>query len=143
MDPAEVTSGSDGMRYHDRHSSEMGTGGHMRLLRIVALGFVGVLAIGVRAGENKSLPAPHAKAKLNCHDCHQKEKPTTAAVPDETCMICHGDYPAMKALTKDAKPNPHGSPHDPILCTECHCQHKAPVEKCLECHEGKYSFKAK
>ena len=116
----------------------------MRLLRIVALGLASMLAIGVRAGEDsRSLPAPHAKAKLTCHDCHQKEKPSTAAVPDEACMVCHGDYPAMKALTKDAKPNPHGSPHDPIPCTECHRQHKPPVVKCLECHEGKFTFKIK
>jgi fumarate reductase flavoprotein subunit len=115
----------------------------MRLLRIMALGLAGLLAMGVRAAEDRPLPAPHAKAKVICHDCHHKEKPTTAAVPDEACMVCHGDYPAMKALTKDAKPNPHDSHQGPIPCTECHRQHKPPAVKCLECHEGKYSFKAK
>lgn len=119
----------------------------MRLVRILALGLLSCLAVGVRAAEDKPLPAPHAKAKLICHDCHQKEKPTTAAVPDEACMICHGDYPAMKALTKDAKPNPHDPPrtevHASITCTDCHRQHKPPVVKCLECHEGKFAFKIK
>jgi len=115
----------------------------MRLL----LNLVMVLAaigqgVGV-AADAKPLPAPHVAAKLTCQDCHQKEKPLTAAVPDEACMVCHGDYPAMKALTKDAKPNPHGSPHDPGACTACHRQHKPPVVKCLECHEGKYTFKIK
>lgn len=119
----------------------------MRLLRILALGLLSCGMVGVRAAEDKPLPAPHVKAKLICHDCHQKEKPTSAAVPDEACMICHGDYPAMKALTKDAKPNPHNPPqtatHASITCTDCHRQHKAPVVKCLECHEGKYTFKIK
>jgi len=115
----------------------------MRLLQIVTWGLAGLLAAGLGAAEGKPLPAPHVKANLSCHDCHHKEKPSTAAVPDEACMVCHGDYPAMKALTKDAKPNPHASPHDPIACTECHRQHKAPVVKCLECHEGKYTFKIK
>jgi len=115
----------------------------MRLLRMVVLGWLGLMTMGLSGAEDRPLPAPHAKAKLNCHDCHQKEKPTTAAVPDEACMVCHGDYPAMKALTKDAKPNPHASPHDPIPCTECHRQHKPPVVKCLECHEGKFTFKIK
>ena len=116
----------------------------MRLLRIAAMAWV---ALSLRAGEDRPLPAPHVKAKLICHDCHQKEKPTTAAVPDEACMVCHGDYPAMKALTKDAKPNPHAapqaSPHEPYPCTDCHRQHKAPVVKCMECHEGKFTFKIK
>lgn len=115
----------------------------MRLYRICVLGLAGLLTAGVCSAQEKPLPAPHAKVKLTCHDCHQKEKPATAAVPDEACMVCHGDYPAMKALTKDAKPNPHGSPHEPILCTECHRQHKPPVVQCLDCHAGKYTFKAK
>jgi fumarate reductase flavoprotein subunit len=102
-----------------------------------------LLATGISSAQERPLPAPHVKAKLICHDCHQKEKPTSAAVPDEACMVCHGDYPAMKALTKDVKPNPHGSPHEPILCTECHRQHRPPVVKCLECHEGKFTFKIK
>jgi hypothetical protein len=114
--------------------------GHLRFL---ALGLTWLALPMMLAGQERSLPAPHVRAKLICHDCHQKEKPTTAAVPDEACMICHGDYPAMKALTKDVKPNPHDPPHDPILCTECHRQHKPPVVKCLECHEGKFTFKIK
>lgn len=112
----------------------------MRFIRILALGLLSCLAVGVRAAEDKPLPAPHVKAKVSCHDCHQKEKPSTAAVPDEACMICHGDYPAMKALTKDAKPNPHDSHLGEIPCIECHRQHQPPVVKCLECHAGKFKF---
>jgi hypothetical protein len=115
----------------------------MRLLRIMAMGLVALVGGGVRAADTKPLPAPHVSAKMLCQDCHQKEKPLTAAVPDQACMVCHGDYPAMKALTKDAKPNPHASPHDPMPCTECHRQHKPPVVKCLDCHEGKFTFKIK
>jgi len=115
----------------------------MRLLLNIVMVLAG-LGLGVSsAAAGKPLPPPHVAAKLTCQDCHQKEKPLAAAVPDEACMVCHGDYPAMKALTKDVKPNPHGSPHDPIPCTECHRQHKPPVVKCLECHEGKFTFKIK
>lgn len=119
----------------------------MRLLRIMAAALLGLGAGGAWAAEAKPLPPPHAAAKLTCHDCHQKEKPLAAAVPDQACMVCHGDYPAMKALTKDAKPNPHAapqaSPHEPYPCTDCHRQHKPPVVKCLECHEGRFTFKIK
>jgi hypothetical protein len=82
----------------------------------------------------KKLPLPHIQAKMLCYDCHQKEKPTSAAIPDEACMVCHGDYPAMKALTKKVPHNPHDSPHDPVPCTECHRQHLPPVVQCEECH---------
>jgi len=115
----------------------------MRLLLNLALVLVSLGSVVGSAGEGKPLPPAHGAAKLTCQDCHQKEKPLTAAVPDQACMVCHGDYPAMKALTKDAKPNPHGSPHDPGPCTDCHRQHQPPVVKCLECHEGKFTFKLK
>jgi len=115
----------------------------MAIKRFMVLGLASLLAVGVGMAQDRKLPAPHVRAKLICVDCHQKEKPSSAAIPDEACMVCHGDYPAMKALTKDVKPNPHGSPHDPIPCTECHRQHQKPVVKCLECHEGKFTFKIK
>jgi len=107
----------------------------MRLLRVVVLGLAGMVAFGLHADDKKrTLPGPHTQAKLICFDCHQKEKPVTAAVPDEACMVCHGDYPAMKALTKKVPHNPHDSPHEPIFCTECHHQHKPQTVQCLECH---------
>ena len=87
-----------------------------------------------------SLPAHHAKAGVHCFDCHQEEKPTKKAVASDSCMTCHGDYPAMKAVTKDVKPNPHDSHLGEIPCTECHRQHQPPVVKCLECHAGKFKF---
>ncbi|WP_306590100.1 cytochrome c3 family protein [Geothrix sp. 21YS21S-4] len=107
------------------------------------LAVAGLLAGGIAFAEERPLPAPHAKANVICHDCHHKEKPTSAAVADEACMVCHGDYPAMKALTKHVKPNPHDSHKGPIPCTECHRQHRPPAVKCLECHEGKYTFHIK
>ena len=112
----------------------------MRLLRMGILGLAGLLAAGVGLAQERPLPAPHVKAKLICHDCHQKEKPTTAAVPDEACMVCHGDYPAMAAYTKDLPVNPHAVPKKeghpgPFQCTECHHQHKPAEVKCLECHK--------
>ena len=115
------------------------------LLRVVPLLACFFLATGVRAADH-TLPAKHAKAGLNCHDCHQEETPTKAAVPDRSCMTCHGDYPAMAAYTKDLPVNPHAVPKGdhpgPFACTECHCQHKPPVVKCLECHPA-FKLKAK
>jgi nitrate/TMAO reductase-like tetraheme cytochrome c subunit len=102
-------------------------------------------AVAVPAQDSKGprLPAYHEKAGVHCFDCHQEEKPTRKAVASESCMACHGDYPAMKAQTKAAKPNPHGSHQGEIACPECHRQHNPPVVKCLECHEGKYQFRIK
>ena len=91
-------------------------------------------------GKSTSLPAHHSKAGVHCFDCHQEEKPTKKAVAPDSCMTCHGDYPAMKAVTKDVKPNPHDSHLGEIPCTECHRQHQPPVVKCLECHAGKFKF---
>jgi hypothetical protein len=104
-----------------------------------ALVAVVLAAALVRAQDaKKPLPAKHAKARLSCHDCHQKEAPSMAAVADQSCMVCHGDYPAMVAYTKNLNPNPHLPREDkhagPFACTECHLQHKPPVVKCLECH---------
>lgn len=110
-----------------------------RCFALVSLSLICGLALRSQDGK-KSLPAPHAKAGVHCFDCHQEEKPTKKAVAQESCMTCHGDYPAMKALTKDAKPNPHDSHEGEIPCTECHRQHQPPVVKCLECHAGKFKF---
>ena len=115
------------------------TGMH-RCLAFVLLSLCCGLPALPQEGKKVSLPAAHAKAGVHCYDCHQEEKPTKKAVASESCMVCHGDYPAMKALTKDAKPNPHDSHLGEIPCTECHRQHQPPVVKCLECHQGKYKF---
>ena len=87
----------------------------------------------------KPLPSKHAKNGLSCFVCHHKENPTTAAVADDSCMVCHGDQAAMAAYTRNLPINPHDPPKKeghpgPFLCTECHHQHKAPEVKCLECH---------
>jgi len=84
-------------------------------------------------------PAKHTKAGVTCYDCHREEKPTKAAVPVESCMACHGDYPAMAEYTRSLPLNPHKPPTankhpGPFGCTECHHQHKPAVVKCLECH---------
>lgn len=93
----------------------------------------------------RPLPAKHAKARINCNACHHKENPTASAVADDSCMICHGDYPAMADYTRNLDPNPHkwpGAKHPgPFACIECHSQHKAPMVKCLECHP-KFKMKA-
>lgn len=102
----------------------------------------GALPIFAQEGSHP-LPAMHAKSGVHCYNCHQEEKPTKKAVASESCMVCHGDYPAMRAATKDVKPNPHDSHLGEIPCTECHRQHLAPKVKCLECHEGKFKFNIK
>lgn len=99
-----------------------------------------LLALPAWAGGDtpKPLPARHAKAGVLCHDCHRKENPSKAAVADESCMMCHGDYAAMVAYTKHLNPNPHKPPggKHPAQppCTDCHRQHAPPVVKCLDCH---------
>jgi hypothetical protein len=104
--------------------------------------FAGLWMMPGFAQESKkvTLPPHHTKAGVHCFDCHQEEKPTKKAVAADSCMTCHGDYPAMRALTKDVKPNPHDSHLGEIPCTECHRQHQPPVVKCLECHAGKFKF---
>jgi hypothetical protein len=86
----------------------------------------------------KGLPPKHVKAGVICHDCHRKESPSMAAVPDDSCAVCHGDYAAMVAYTKHLAPNPHNPPGGkhpgPFACTDCHHQHKPPEVKCLDCH---------
>jgi len=87
---------------------------------------------------SRPMPPKHVKAGLTCYDCHQKEEPDHAAIPDDSCMNCHGDYPAMAAYTAKLPINPHNPPtknnHPKFVCTECHHQHKAPEVKCLACH---------
>ena len=114
-----------------------------RHLTLILFGLLGAVAAQAREAKGFKLPAYHAKAGVHCFDCHQEEKPTKKAVTSASCMACHGDYPAMKALTKEAKPNPHDSHQGEIACTDCHRQHLPPVVKCLECHEGKYKFQVK
>ena len=107
---------------------------------IVILGLFCGLSAQAQERKTVSQPAHHLRAGVHCFDCHQEEKPTKKAVASDSCMTCHGDYPAMKAVTKNVKPNPHDSHLGEISCTECHRQHQSPVVKCLECHEGKYKF---
>jgi len=90
------------------------------------------------AGDTSHPPTQkHVKAGVTCHDCHQEENPKKAAT-EESCEVCHGDYPAMAEVTKNLPVNPHKPPPakhpKPFACTECHRQHKPPVAKCLECH---------
>lgn len=94
----------------------------------------------------RPLPAKHAAARVTCHDCHRKEAPSMAAVADDSCMVCHGDYPAMAAYTKHLNPNPHQPPAGKhpaqAACSACHRQHRPPVVACLECHPG-FKMKAR
>ena len=114
-----------------------------RHLTLFLCGLLWTMTSPAQESKGPKLPAYHGKAGVHCFDCHREEKPTKKAVSSESCMACHGDYPAMKALTKEAKPNPHDSHQGEIACPECHRQHNPPVVKCLECHEGKYQFRIK
>lgn len=94
------------------------------------------LALPARSADVKPT-ARHSKAGVTCFDCHREETPAKVA-PDDSCIGCHGDLPAMAAFTKALPVNPHAVPKGghpgPFLCTQCHRQHKPPVVKCLECH---------
>lgn len=115
----------------------------VRCLASLLCGLLLALPSSAQETGSHKLPEHHAKAGVHCFDCHHEEKPTKKAVASDSCMTCHGDYPAMKALTKDAKPNPHDSHKGEVACTECHRQHKPAVVMCLDCHEGKYKFRIK
>jgi hypothetical protein len=109
----------------------------MTTLRFLAP-LVASFFLATAASADPKLPAKHAKAGVTCHDCHQEENPSKAAVPDDSCMACHGDLPAMAAYTKALPVNPHAVPKGghpgPFACIQCHRQHQPPVVKCLECH---------
>ena len=87
----------------------------------------------------RSLPPKHLKNGLQCADCHHQEDPTKAAASDDSCVPCHGDYPAMAAYTRNLPVNPHNPParagHPAFLCTECHHQHRPAEVTCLTCHQ--------
>jgi hypothetical protein len=102
----------------------------------------GALPSWAEAAKERPRAIYHLKPGINvsCFDCHQEERPTKKAVASESCMVCHGDYPAMRALTKDAKPNPHNSHMGEVPCTECHRGHQPSRVICLECHEGENKF---
>jgi hypothetical protein len=108
-----------------------------RLLAVLVLGGL-CAAAGPAADSKHASPPKHAKAGVTCHDCHREETPSKAPVPLESCMACHGDYPAMAEYTKSLPINPHkppgGTHPGPFPCTDCHRQHVPPVVKCLECH---------
>lgn len=104
--------------------------------------FLGSVPAFPQASTPYKIPAFHAKAGVHCFNCHHEEKPTKKATSD-SCMTCHGDYPAMKEVTRHLPANPHASHLGEIACTECHRQHQPPVVKCLECHQGKFKFTAK
>ena len=118
-----------------------------------AFPWLGLLVIGSlctpgRAAQDaKHAPAPiHVKAGLSCFRCHHEEAPTKAPASDEACVDCHGDAPAVAVATQKLPVNPHNPPAakhtKTFACTECHCQHKPTVVKCLECHD-KFKMKAK
>ena len=110
----------------------------MKTIRPAVLLLVLLLGGSTVPASGPKLPPQHTKAGLHCVDCHKEEVPTAAANVNESCMICHGDYPAMAAYTKALKINPHALPKGDhpasVPCAECHRQHQTPVVKCLECH---------
>jgi len=102
------------------------------------------LTLPSRAEEPKGryIPKYHTRPGIRvlCFDCHAEEKPSKKAVASESCMVCHGDYPAMKALTKNVKPSPHDSHMGELPCTDCHLGHQPSVVTCVVCHETEYKF---
>jgi predicted CXXCH cytochrome family protein len=109
----------------------------------------------------------HAKAGVNCSDCHQAKpanKPAGAwqsAVDHATCKTCHereakgflsGKHgmrlkQSMMSMTPSQAILPmKAKAHDRILdCSSCHPAHgfdtqKAAVDSCLGCHDDKHSL---
>lgn len=118
----------------------------MKPLHLVLLAAVLALNGAMGLAGDRTLPEKHTKAKLTCYDCHHQDQPEKAAVADDSCVQCHGDFAAMAEYTRKLPVNPHGARQKghpgPFTCTECHRQHKPPVVKCLECHPD-FKFKAK
>jgi len=99
----------------------------------------------------------HAKKKVTCLDCHEKNamktqhKAALAGTPvtklkvkKETCFNCHmgnnkhASYEKVVKLTADIDPklNPHDAHVGRLECRACHHMHKESQNKCSECHTG-------
>lgn len=104
------------------------------------------------------LAATHAKAKLECLDCHEatlsqqmKEGiafvtgnytlplPESRIGTKEFCLKCHGTYEELAEATEgyDAGGvNPHDSHYEDPDCYQCHRMHTQSTLFCTKCHQG-------
>lgn len=87
----------------------------------------------------------HQSAGVSCQGCHT-ETPPSNVVPDNQCLICHGDLTLLVEKTNKVYPNPHASPHlepsDMPKCSDCHHMHKPSTVSCSQCHpEFKFNVK--
>ena len=110
------------------------------------------------------LGSVHAKAAVNCMDCHAEKNKTaeqaSAPLPVDVCKDCHqsenkgflsgkhgmriqqGLPPMSPALAK--LPMRSDAAHRTLTCASCHDVHsvdvkKAAVDSCLECHADEHS----
>jgi hypothetical protein len=82
------------------------------------------------AEEDGHLAGTHKSAGISCGDCHA-ESPPAAAVPEVTCLTCHGDY---QDLTAGMYEDPHNAHYAFPDCGSCHHVHRPSENQCLTCH---------
>ena len=108
----------------------------------------------------------HAKAKVNCKDCHQPDSAVewSNKVSPTTCQECHQEEyegfsmgkhgmrlaAGMSPMTpKDARlPMKSSAAHKELNCISCHSDHRfdikrAAVDACLNCHNDLHSLNYK
>ena len=140
--------------------------------------------VALKQRPNKKVPAPdfdgtvdpkvhhdwsstaHAKAGVNCKDCHQPDEGTAWSnkVSPTTCQECHEQeyegftmgrhgmrmYLEMAPMTpKEARlPMKKSAAHKELNCISCHSDHRfdikrAAVDACLSCHNDQHSLNYK
>ena len=105
----------------------------------------------------------HAKAKVNCKDCHQPEGQDewTDKVAIQTCQDCHTEQSegflagkhgmrlavGLSPMTPGQArlPMKASAAHDQLNCISCHSDHRfdtrrAAVDACLNCHNDQHSL---
>jgi nitrate/TMAO reductase-like tetraheme cytochrome c subunit len=109
--------------------------------------------------DSNLLANKHAKANVNCHDCHE---PSLAQQTEEGikyitgdfetplkkrefakdfCLKCH-DFEQVKAKTIfDNRYNPHDSHNGEQECISCHSMHQQSKVMCSECHSSPWMQK--
>ena len=102
--------------------------------------------------DSSLLANKHAKAELNCHDCHESSITIQAEeglkfitgdykVPldkrnfsKDFCLNCHNDFDVVKAKTGFEESNPHESHIGEQECNTCHSMHQQSKAMCADCH---------
>jgi len=109
---------------------------------------------------NDWLSSSHAKAGINCRDCHEKKQQAWVDHPDQSyCEYCHDNQTkgflagkhgiriaqGLSPMTIDRARRKMQPGSIAVTCFSCHPAHKfdtrrAAVESCLACHADQHSL---